>query len=109
MVPMVLILYFLALLTLLLFGVQGFVMVYYHFKSRTKEEPLDLTLQEFPPVTVQLPIYNEVYVVERLIKAACGIKYPKEKLEIQVLDDSTDETTSVVMPQNSARRVHRNL
>jgi cellulose synthase/poly-beta-1,6-N-acetylglucosamine synthase-like glycosyltransferase len=94
---MVLILYFLALLTLLLFGVQGFVMVYYHFKSRTKEEPPDLTLQDFPPVTVQLPIYNEVYVVERLIKAACGIKYPKEKLEIQVLDDSTDETTSVVM------------
>jgi cellulose synthase/poly-beta-1,6-N-acetylglucosamine synthase-like glycosyltransferase len=96
MVPMVLILYFLALLTLLLFGVQGFVMVYYHFKSRTKEEPPDLTLQEFPPVTVQLPIYNEIYVVERLIKAACGIKYPKEKLEIQVLDDSNDETTSVV-------------
>jgi cellulose synthase/poly-beta-1,6-N-acetylglucosamine synthase-like glycosyltransferase len=94
---MVLILYFLALLTLLLFGVQGFVMVYYHFKSRTKEEPLDLTLKEFPPVTVQLPVYNEVYVVERLIKAACGIKYPKEKLEIQVLNDSTDETTSVVM------------
>jgi cellulose synthase/poly-beta-1,6-N-acetylglucosamine synthase-like glycosyltransferase len=93
---MVLILYFLALLTLLLFGVQGFVMVYYHFKSRTKEEPPDLTLQDFPPVTVQLPIYNEVYVVERLIKAACGIKYPKEKLEIQVLDDSNDETTSVV-------------
>jgi cellulose synthase/poly-beta-1,6-N-acetylglucosamine synthase-like glycosyltransferase len=93
---MVLILYFLALLTLLLFGVQGFVMVYYHFKSRTKEEAPDLTLQEFPPVTVQLPIYNEVYVIERLIKAACGIKYPKEKLEIQVLDDSTDETTSVV-------------
>jgi cellulose synthase/poly-beta-1,6-N-acetylglucosamine synthase-like glycosyltransferase len=96
MVPMVLILYFLALLTLLLFGVQGFVMVYYHFKSRTKEEPPDLTLEEFPPVTIQLPIYNEVYVVERLIKAACGIKYPTEKLEIQVLDDSTDETTSVV-------------
>jgi cellulose synthase/poly-beta-1,6-N-acetylglucosamine synthase-like glycosyltransferase len=94
---MVLILYFLALLTLLLFGVQGFVMVYYHFKSRTKEEPPDLTLKEFPPVTVQLPVYNEVYVVERLIKAACGIKYPKEKLEIQVLNDSTDETTSVVM------------
>jgi cellulose synthase/poly-beta-1,6-N-acetylglucosamine synthase-like glycosyltransferase len=96
MVPMVLILYFLALLTLLLFGVQGFVMVYYHFKSRTKEEPPDLTLEEFPPVTIQLPIYNEVYVVERLIKAACRIKYPTEKLEIQVLDDSTDETTSVV-------------
>jgi len=93
---MVLILYFFALLTLLLFGVQGFVMVYYHFKSRNEEKIPDPTLPVFPPVTVQLPIYNELYVVGRLITAACGIKYPKEKLEIQVLDDSTDETTTVV-------------
>jgi cellulose synthase/poly-beta-1,6-N-acetylglucosamine synthase-like glycosyltransferase len=93
---MVLILYFLALLTLLLFGVQGFVMVYYHFKNRNEEEIADPTLPVFPPVTVQLPIYNEVYVVGRLIRAACRFRYPKEKLEIQVLDDSTDETTAVV-------------
>jgi len=96
MVPMVLILYFFALLTLLLFGVQGFVMVYYHFKNRNEEETADPALLVFAPVTVQLPIYNEVYVVGRLIKAACRIKYPKEKLEIQVLDDSTDETSTVV-------------
>jgi cellulose synthase/poly-beta-1,6-N-acetylglucosamine synthase-like glycosyltransferase len=96
MVPMVLILYFFALLTLLLFGVQGFVMVYYHFKSRNEERIPDPTLPVVPSVTVQLPIYNEVYVVGRLITAACGIKYPREKLEIQVLDDSTDETTTVV-------------
>jgi cellulose synthase/poly-beta-1,6-N-acetylglucosamine synthase-like glycosyltransferase len=95
-VPMVLILYFFALLTLLLFGVQGFVMVYYHFKSRKEEKIPDPTLPVFPVVTVQLPIYNEVYVVGRLVTAACGIDYPKEKLEIQVLDDSTDETTTVV-------------
>jgi len=93
---MVLILYFFALLTLLLFGVQGFVMVYYHFKNRNEEETADPALLVFAPVTVQLPIYNEVYVVGRLIKAACRIKYPKEKLEIQVLDDSTDETSTVV-------------
>jgi cellulose synthase/poly-beta-1,6-N-acetylglucosamine synthase-like glycosyltransferase len=93
---MVLILYFFALLTLLLFGVQGFVMVYYHFKNRNEGKIPDQTLPVFPPVTVQLPIYNEVYVVGRLITAACGIKYPREKLEIQVLDDSTDETTTVV-------------
>ncbi|MGA9365116.1 MAG: cellulose synthase family protein [Bacteroidota bacterium] len=93
---MVLILYFFALLTLLLFGVQGFVMVYYHFKNRNEEETTDPALLVFPPVTVQLPIYNEIYVVERLIRAVCKIEYPKENLEIQVLDDSTDETTTVV-------------
>ena len=95
MVPMILIVYFFALLTLLLFGVQGFVMVYYHFKSRNEKETPDLVLPEFPVVTVQLPIYNEIYVVGRLIRAACGIKYPKEKMEIQVLDDSVDETSIV--------------
>lgn len=92
---MILILYFVALLILLLFGFQGFIMVYYHFKKRPGEEKADLTLTNYPTVTIQLPIYNELYVVGRLIKAACGIKYPKEKLEIQLLDDSTDETTAI--------------
>ena len=46
-------------------------------------------------VTIQLPIYNEMYVADRLIDAVCQIDYPRELLEIQVLDDSTDETTSV--------------
>jgi cellulose synthase/poly-beta-1,6-N-acetylglucosamine synthase-like glycosyltransferase len=49
-------------------------------------------LTEYPRVTVQLPIYNELYVVERLIEAACRLEWPRERLEIQVLDDSTDET-----------------
>src|SRR5205823_12540848 len=48
-----------------------------------------------PRVTVQLPVYNELYVVERLIEAACQIRYPRELLEIQVLDDSTDGTAEV--------------
>ena len=48
------------------------------------------TIETYPIVTVQLPVYNEVYVVGRLIDAACAMIYPKEKLEIQVLDDSTD-------------------
>ena len=47
---------------------------------------------EWPKVTIQLPIFNEYYVVERLLDAATGISYPKDKLEIQLLDDSTDET-----------------
>ncbi|HPU23263.1 MAG TPA: glycosyltransferase, partial [Candidatus Kapabacteria bacterium] len=48
--------------------------------------------KELPMVTIQLPLYNEYFVVERLIRSVCNIKYPKEKLEIQVLDDSTDES-----------------
>ncbi|MEL6560284.1 MAG: cellulose synthase family protein [Bacteroidota bacterium] len=53
-------------------------------------------LENFPHVTVQLPIYNEKYVIERLIKAITKFNYPKDKLEIQVLDDSTDETVALV-------------
>jgi cellulose synthase/poly-beta-1,6-N-acetylglucosamine synthase-like glycosyltransferase len=49
-----------------------------------------------PPVTVQLPIYNEYFVSERIINTVCEMDYPKDKLEIQVLDDSTDETRDVV-------------
>ena len=50
---------------------------------------------EWPVVTIQLPIYNEMYVVDRLIDAVCEIDYPRERLEIQVLDDSTDETREI--------------
>jgi cellulose synthase/poly-beta-1,6-N-acetylglucosamine synthase-like glycosyltransferase len=48
-----------------------------------------------PPVTIQLPIYNEMYVADRLIDAVCKLEYPRELLEIQVLDDSTDETRGI--------------
>src|SRR5262245_66683353 len=50
---------------------------------------------ELPSVTIQLPIYNEMYVVDRLVDAVCAIDYPRELLEIQVLDDSTDETQEI--------------
>ena len=52
-------------------------------------------LDPLPIITIQLPIYNERYVVERLIRAACGLEYPAGRLEIQVLDDSTDDTTAI--------------
>jgi cellulose synthase/poly-beta-1,6-N-acetylglucosamine synthase-like glycosyltransferase len=48
-----------------------------------------------PRVTIQLPIYNEQYVAERIIKSVCEIDYPKELMEIQVLDDSTDQTMDI--------------
>ena len=87
--------YFLALTVLFIFGANGFLMVYYYRKYRSVKGDKPASLRRFPKVTVQLPIYNEYYVVERLIKAACALKYPKEFLEIQVLDDSTDETVEV--------------
>jgi cellulose synthase/poly-beta-1,6-N-acetylglucosamine synthase-like glycosyltransferase len=91
----VLYLYFFSLLILFTFGAHGFVMVYHYLKHRGKDIELPPLPRE-PVVTIQLPIYNEYYVVERIIDSVCSLEYPKEKLEIQVLDDSTDETLEVV-------------
>jgi len=71
-------------------------MVYYYLKYREKRDDFTGELKEFPFVTVQLPVFNEMYVVERLIKSTCEIDYPIDRLEIQVLDDSTDETVEIV-------------
>lgn len=87
--------YIFSLTILLFFGSHGFIMIYFHQKYRRhKHHPKDETSEEL--VTIQLPMYNEMYVVDRLIDAVCEIEYPKDKLEIQVLDDSTDETVDVV-------------
>ena len=64
------------------------------------------SLEPMPRVTVQLPIYNEMYVADRLIQAVCDLDYPRELLEIQVLDDSTDETREIaarVVERQAAR------
>jgi cellulose synthase/poly-beta-1,6-N-acetylglucosamine synthase-like glycosyltransferase len=64
---------------------------------RKKPAKIDLPeLSEWPMVTVQLPIYNEMYVAERLIEAVTRLDYPHDKLEIQILDDSTDETAQII-------------
>ncbi len=84
--------------TLVFFSVFGLYKVVllagYIAKRKAVPEPIS-QFAELPPVTVQLPIFNELYVVERLIRSACEIDYPNHLLEIQVLDDSTDETVSV--------------
>jgi cellulose synthase/poly-beta-1,6-N-acetylglucosamine synthase-like glycosyltransferase len=87
--------YIFSLSVLFFFGAHGFVMVFHYFRHRS-ELDVDLPLDQIPMVTIQLPIFNEMYVVRRLIDASCGIDYPKDKLEIQVLDDSTDETVDLV-------------
>jgi cellulose synthase/poly-beta-1,6-N-acetylglucosamine synthase-like glycosyltransferase len=88
--------YILSLSILTIFGSQGFIMIYYYLKYRSQKPQAVETLTTYPVVTVQLPVFNELYVVGRLIDAACAMIYPKEKLEIQLLDDSTDETVDVV-------------
>ncbi|MBC8173633.1 MAG: glycosyltransferase [Chitinophagales bacterium] len=73
---------------------------YIKFKKSLEENPEEIKFHipenEYPFVTIQLPIYNELYVVERLIDAVAEFDYPKDKLEIQVLDDSTDETVDLI-------------
>ena len=87
----------------------------YHF-FRFKKDPsqkTNLHTDELPYITVQLPIYNELYVVERLIDAAAKFNYPKDKLEIQLLDDSTDETADIIQghikkyPEVDFKYIHR--
>jgi cellulose synthase/poly-beta-1,6-N-acetylglucosamine synthase-like glycosyltransferase len=87
--------YFLSLCVLFAFGLHGLVMIYYYHKTQKVVHSEPNIGDQLPVVTVQLPMYNEMYVVERLIEAVCKIDYPKELLEIQVLDDSTDETVHV--------------
>lgn len=90
----VLISYFIALLILFVFGCHGFIMIYYYNKYKHVEHQTKSD-SEKPLVTIQLPLYNELYVVERLIEKVCELDYPKDKIEIQVLDDSTDETVNI--------------
>ncbi|MGQ9819957.1 MAG: cellulose synthase family protein [Candidatus Kapaibacteriales bacterium] len=92
MEQIILIFYLISLLVLFGFGMHGLVLLYYYHKTQKIQPPKYELPKELPRVTVQLPIYNEVYVVERLIRHVCNFDYPKDKLEIQVLDDSTDET-----------------
>ena len=90
-----LIIYLLGLTILFGFGMHGVVMLYYYYKT-SKIAPDNQELPKIlPNVTIQLPVFNEMYVIERLIKSICNIEYPKDKLEIQVLDDSTDNTIAI--------------
>jgi cellulose synthase/poly-beta-1,6-N-acetylglucosamine synthase-like glycosyltransferase len=88
--------YFIVLILLASYGLHRYVLVYLYYKNRKNHtsEPAQ-EFSDLPPVTVQLPIFNEQYVVGRLVDAICRLQYPKDKLDIQVLDDSTDETVTV--------------
>ena len=75
---------------------HSFILIYYYYKFRNRVQKKIRRLIKYPMVTVQLPIYNEKYVVHRLLKSVVELDYPKSRLEIQVLDDSNDETSDIV-------------
>jgi len=97
--------YLFALLALFFYGINCYVLMFLYWRRRhqalerhveTKENYFNqVACRNWPKVTVQLPVYNERYVVERLIEAACRLDYPKGLLEIQILDDSTDDTAQI--------------
>lgn len=94
--------YLLALVVVFLFSLVQLQLLYYFIKYQLQPKPTMPILSNIcaadalPMVTVQLPIYNELYVVERLICAVARLDYPLAKLEIQILDDSTDETSALI-------------
>jgi len=88
--------YFFVLVILAVYGWHRYYLVYAYTKNRDRVPgPPPAWDGPLPAVTVQLPLYNEMYVVDRLLQATARIDYPRDLLEIQVLDDSTDETTGV--------------
>src|SRR3954469_6656812 len=87
--------YFFVLIVLAIYGWHRYYLVYLYMRHRDKEPKPQPPLDPLPVVTIQLPLYNEMYVADRLIEAVGAIDYPRQLLEIQVLDDSTDETRSI--------------
>lgn len=92
--------YFAVMVVLAFYGLHRYQLVWLYYKNKKNktlwEQPVARYAEgELPFVTVQLPIYNEQFVVDRLIDAVCRIEYPRDRFEIQLLDDSTDETVEV--------------
>ena len=83
------------LLAVAVYGFHRYMLVYLYLKHRNNVYTPKGRFQQLPHVTVQLPMYNEDVVAERIIKATCHIDYPLDRLEIQVLDDSTDHSAEI--------------
>ena len=77
------------------YGLHRYVIIYLFLKNRKREPKPFSHFEQLPKVTVQLPIFNEIYVVERLLRSVSELDYPRELLQIQVLDDSTDDTREI--------------
>jgi cellulose synthase/poly-beta-1,6-N-acetylglucosamine synthase-like glycosyltransferase len=84
--------YFLVVGGLALYGIHRYCILFLYFRHRRQVPQPIARFQQLPRVTVQLPIFNELYVVERLLQSVAELDYPREQMQIQVLDDSTDAT-----------------
>ncbi|WP_221032280.1 glycosyltransferase family 2 protein [Actomonas aquatica] len=88
--------YFLTLTGLALYGAHRLKMLVLYWRAASRPEPVPPPLRWHPKVCVQLPVYNEPLVVEALLDHVAALRWPDEAWEIQVLDDSTDETTAII-------------
>jgi cellulose synthase/poly-beta-1,6-N-acetylglucosamine synthase-like glycosyltransferase len=87
--------YFFVMTILAMYGIHRYQLVYNFYKNRKNVPGPPPEIVSWPKVTVQLPIYNERYVIERLVEAVAQFDYPRELIGIQVLDDSNDQTQEV--------------
>ncbi len=87
--------YFLVLGVLAMYGLHRYWLVYEYFRYKQNVPGPPPDVDGWPKVTIQLPIFNERYVIDRLVEAAAKFDYPRELIQIQVLDDSTDETQEI--------------
>lgn len=92
--------YFIVMVILAFYGIHRYQLVWLYYRNKKNaakwsEPPARFPEGQLPFVTIQLPIFNEQFVIDRLIDACCRLNYPRDRFEIQVLDDSTDETTVV--------------
>lgn len=90
------ILYLICLLVIFGYAVLQATLAVLYIRKKDKKSSVNQSCKEKPKVTIQLPVYNEKYVVERLIRTVVEMDYPADLLEIQILDDSTDETTDII-------------
>jgi cellulose synthase/poly-beta-1,6-N-acetylglucosamine synthase-like glycosyltransferase len=87
--------YLAILLLLAIYGFHRTQLVWLYYKHRSGRPRVERKFTDLPAVTVQLPLFNEMYVAERLLDAVVAIRYPRDRFQIQVLDDSTDETQEI--------------
>lgn len=95
-VNIIVVLYALAILFVLFHSLFDAHLIFHYLRSHRRKNSAVYEVDFTPFVTIQLPVYNELHVVERLLDAVAAIDYPADKIEIQVLDDSTDETSGII-------------
>jgi cellulose synthase/poly-beta-1,6-N-acetylglucosamine synthase-like glycosyltransferase len=89
---------------LTLYGLNTFLLAFLYLRAHRRSTPTPAVDESLPKVTVQIPVYNERHVVERVIDATANFDYPRDRLQIQILDDSTDDTTKLACARAAYHR-----